>query len=81
MKDERLTPTKMEKPPASEAFLFASVMAVAWACVTVALWALLAFAFGRSKSNERLLTVLVIGAVVVAFLCGHSFRQGWRSRR
>jgi len=56
-------------------------MAISWACVTIAAWAVLAVAFGRSKSNERLLTMLVIGAVVVAFLCTHSYRQGWKSKR
>jgi hypothetical protein len=78
---ELLTPTQTTQPPASDTFLFASVMAISWACVTIAAWAVLAVAFGRSKSNERLLTMLVIGAVVVAFLCTHSYRQGWKSKR
>ena len=81
MKHEPLAARKVEPPPASERFLFASVMAVAWAIVTTAAWALLAVGFGRSKSNERLLTMLVIGAVVVALLCAHAYRQGWNSRR
>ena len=74
-------PNKEETPPASYAYLFASVMAIAWACVTTAAWGVLALGFGRSKSNQRLLTMLVIGAVVVALLCAHAYRQGWRARR
>ena len=81
MNDGPLTTPKVQTPPASDAVLFASVMAVAWACVTTAAWAVLAVAFGRSKSNTLLLTMLIIGAVVVALLCGHAYRQGWRSRR
>lgn len=81
LKHEPLAARKVETPPASDRFLFASVMAVAWAFVTIAAWALLALGFGRSKSNERLLTMLVIGAVVVALLCAHAYRQGWNSRR
>ena len=81
MTDEPLPATKVKIPPASDTFLFASVMAVSWACVITLCWALLAVAFGRSRGNVRLMTMLVIGAVVVALLCGHSYRQGWRSRR
>ena len=80
MKDELLA-RKLETPPLSHTALFASVQAVAWAMVTTALWALLTLGFGRSKSNGRLLTMLVMGAVVVAFLCSHAYRQGWKSRR
>ncbi len=81
MKLEPITASKSQPPARSDTFLFASVMAVAWAFVTTVAWALLALAFGRSKSNERLLTMLVIGAVVVAFLCVHSYRQGWKGKR
>ena len=56
-------------------------MAIAWGCVTVAVWAVLAFAFGRSRGNVRLMTMLIIGAVVVALLCGHAYNHGWKSRR
>ena len=81
MRDEHLTSTKPKKPPASETVLFASVLAVAWALVAVVFWGVLAVAFGNSRGNVRLLTMLVIGAIVVAFLCGHAHRQGWKSRR
>ncbi|MFZ0707876.1 MAG: hypothetical protein WAM71_19920 [Candidatus Korobacteraceae bacterium] len=81
MSDERRTAMKVKTPLASDTVLFASVMAVAWACVTTAAWALLALVFGRSRGNGRLLTMLIIGAVVAAFLCGHAYRQGWKSRR
>jgi len=79
--DELRAARKMETPPASHTVLFASVMAVSWAIVLTALWALLAVGFGRSKSNGRLLAMLLIGAVVVALLCGHAYRQGWRRRQ
>jgi hypothetical protein len=72
---------KQGMPPATDTFLFASVMAVAWACVTTVVWALLAVGFGRSKSNGRLLTMLLVGAVVVAILCRHAYHQGWKSKR
>lgn len=81
MKEESPTAAKVKPPAPSDTVLFASVMAVAWAIVTTVVWALLAIGFGRSKSNGRLLTMLITGAVVVAFLCGHAYRQGWRSRR
>ena len=81
MKDDLITARKVETPPLDQTVLFASVQAVAWAMVTTVLWAALTLGFGRSKSNGRLLTMLVMGAVVVAFLCGHAYRQGWRSRR
>ena len=81
MNDERLTTRKVETPAGSDTALFASVLAVAWAIVMTAAWALLAIAFGRSKSNLRLLAMLFIGAVTVAFLCGHAYRHGWRRRR
>lgn len=69
------------KPPAGERFLFASVMAVLWVMVTYAFWVLLAIGFGESRGNVRLLTMLGIGAVVVVFLCGHAYGQGWKSKR
>jgi hypothetical protein len=81
MKDEPNVASKLQPPAQTETFLFASVMAVAWACVTTAGWAVLAVAFGRSKSNGRLLTMLLIGAIAVACLCNHAYRQGWRARR
>lgn len=80
MKEEQPIATKLRVPPASDTALFAAVMAVAWAFVIVALWALLALGFGRSKSDTRLITMLVCGAIVAALLCGHAYRQGWRSR-
>jgi drug/metabolite transporter (DMT)-like permease len=68
------------KPVAPHMYLAGSAMGVLWAIVATVLWAGLAVAFGRSKSNGRLLTMLVLGAVVVAFLCAHSYREGWKSR-
>ena len=81
MKEDLPAATKTQPPARSDTFLFGSVMAVAWAFVTTVAWAVLALAFGRSKSNERLLVMLAIGAVVVVFLCAHAYRQGWKSRR
>jgi fatty acid desaturase len=69
------------KPPATDTWLLASVMAVLWAIVTNVLWALLALGFGRSRGTPRLITMLIIGAVVVAFLCAHAYREGWKSSR
>jgi len=68
------------KPPATDTWLLASVMAVLWAIVTNILWALLTLGFGRSRGTPRLITMLIIGAVVVAFLCAHAYRQGWKNR-
>ena len=56
-------------------------MAIAWAIVFTAAWALLAVGFGRSRGNPRLISMLVIGAVMAALLCGHAYRHGWKSRR
>ena len=67
------------KPSATHKWLLASVMAVAWAIATVVLWMLLAFAFGRSKSDMRLIAMLVLGAVVVALLGAHAYSEGWKS--
>ena len=81
MKNESLpSPRADSKPTAPNMFLVGSVMGVLWGIVTIALWTGLAVAFGRSKSNERLLTMLVLGVVVVALLCAHSYREGWKSR-
>lgn len=57
------------KPSATHQWLVAAVMAVLWAIATTLLWALLALAFGRSKSDMRLISVLVVGAVLAAFFC------------
>jgi len=75
-----LTEKKM-RPPRADTWLHASVMAVFWGVITSALWALFALGFGRSRANTRLITMLVASAVVVAFLCAHSYREGWKNRR
>ena len=67
------------KPSATHKWLLASVMGVLWAIATTILWALLAVAFGRSKSDLRLLTVLVLGAVIAALLGAHAYSEGWKS--
>jgi hypothetical protein len=67
------------KPTAAHKWLLAAVIGVLWAIATTILWALLAVAFGRSKSDTRLLTVLIIGAIVAAMLCAHAYSQGWKS--
>jgi hypothetical protein len=67
-------------PPATETWLHACVMAVFWSIVTSALWVLLALGFGRSRGNTRLITMLIVSAGVVAFLCVHAYREGWKSR-
>ena len=64
------------KPPASDTWLLASVMAVLWAIVANLFWVLLAVGFGHSRGTPRLLTMLIISAMVVAFLCAHAYRQG-----
>lgn len=66
------------KPSAAHKWLVASVMAVLWAIATTILWALLAVAFGRSKSDARLITVLILGALVAALLGAHTYSEGWR---
>ena len=68
------------KRAAPHRFLVGAVMGVLWAIAATALWAGLAVAFGRSKSDGRLLTMLILGAVAVALLCAHSYREGWKSR-
>ncbi len=67
------------KPSGTHKWLLAWVIAVLWAIVTTILWALLALAFGRSKSDLRLITVLMMGAVVAALLCAHAYSEGWKS--
>jgi hypothetical protein len=54
-------------------------MAVVWAIVTTVLWAVLAVGLGRSKSDLRLLTMLVISGVAVALVCAHAYAEGWKS--
>jgi hypothetical protein len=67
------------KPSATHKWLLASVMAVLWAISTTILWALLALGFGRSKSDPRLITVLIIGAVIAALLGAHTYSEGWKA--
>jgi hypothetical protein len=67
------------KPSPAHKWLLASVIGVLWAIATTILWGLLAIAFGRSKSDMRLLTVLIIGAVIAAMLGAHGYSQGWKS--
>lgn len=67
------------KPSSAHKWLLASVIGVLWAIATTVLWGLLAIAFGRSKSDMRLLTVLIIGAVIAAMLGAHGYSQGWKS--
>jgi len=81
VKNELRTATNLQMPAASDTVLFASVMAVLWAFIATIVWTVLAVAFGRSRGNVRLVTMLVLGAVVVALLCGHAYRRGWKSRR
>lgn len=71
---------KVVTPPATGKWLVASVMAVVWGILASLAWALLAVGFGRSKSNERLITMLIICVVLVALLCAHAYRQGWKGR-
>lgn len=81
MKDESLSSARQDrKPVAANMFLAGAVMGVLWAIIATGLWAGLTVSFGRSKSNGRLLIMLVLGAVVVALLCAHSYREGWMSR-
>ena len=54
-------------------------MGVLWAIATAVLWPLLALAFGRSKSDLRLITVLILGAVIAALLAAHAYSEGWKS--
>ncbi len=72
---------KKKRPARADTWLHASVMAVFWAVITSAFWALFALGFGRSRGNTRLITMLIASAVVVALLCAHSYREGWKNRR
>jgi len=56
-------------------------MGVVWAIAIAILWALLTLAFGRSKSDLRLITVLVLGAVIAAVLSAHVYSEGWKAGR
>lgn len=76
----RIETKKEMKPSATHAWLVASVMAVLWAIITVISWVLLALGFGHSRGNLRLITMLIICAVVVALVCAHAYREGWKSR-
>ena len=67
------------KPSATHKWLLGALTGVLWACATAILWALLALAFGRSKSDLRLLTVLILGGVIVALLGAHAYSEGWKS--
>jgi hypothetical protein len=66
------------KPSAAHKWLLASLMGVLWASATAILWATLALAFGRSKSDLRLITVLILGGVIVALLGAHAYSEGWK---
>jgi drug/metabolite transporter (DMT)-like permease len=66
------------KPSASHKWLVAAVMGVVWAIATAILWALLAVAFGRSKSDSRLITVLIVGAVIAIVIGAHVYNEGWK---
>ena len=67
------------KPSPAHKWLLASVVGVLWAICTTILWALLAIGLGRSKSDMRLLTVLILGAIIAAMLGAHAYSQGWQS--
>jgi len=66
------------KPSATYKWLVASVMGVFWAIATTVLWAFLAVAFGRSKSDVRLITMLILGAVIATLLSAHTYTEGWK---
>ena len=66
------------KPPSTYKWLIASVMGVSWGIATTILWALLAVGFGRSKSNLRLITMLILGAVIATLLSAHAYSEGWK---
>jgi hypothetical protein len=72
--------SKVITAPATEKWLLASVMAVVWGILAALAWILLAVSFGRSKSDGRLIAMLIICAVLVALLCAHAYRQGWKGR-
>jgi len=66
------------KQSAAHKWLLASVMGILWAIATAVLWALLALAFGRSKSDLRLITMLILGAVIATLLGAHAYSEGWK---
>ncbi len=72
--------SKLSSAPSTEKWLVAAVLAVVWGIVASAAWALLAVGFGRSKSNERLITTLILCALLVALLCAYAYREGWKAR-
>jgi len=53
-------------------------MGVFWAIATTILWAFLAVAFGRSKSDLKLTTMLILGAVIAMVLSAHAYTEGWK---
>ncbi len=69
------------KPPFKTLWLLAAVMAVVWAIATNVLGSILLLAFGRGGSPVRYWGMLIIEAVVVAFLCAYSYREGWDDGR
>jgi len=66
------------KPSATHKWLVASVMGVVWAMAIAILWVLLALAFGRSKSDTRLITVLIVGAGIAILIGAHVYSEGWK---
>jgi hypothetical protein len=72
--------SKVMTPPATGKWLLAAVMAVVWGILASLVWILLAVGFGRSKSDVRLITMLIICAVLVALVCAHAYREGWKGR-
>lgn len=66
------------KLPVRDAWLFGSAMAVLWTLVIVICWVLLLLAFGRSSWQLRALIELILGALVVAVLSSHGYREGWK---
>lgn len=68
----------MTKPSATHKWLVASVMGVLWAIGTTIVWTLLAVAFGRSKSDQRLILVLILGGVIAVLLGAHAYSEGWK---
>jgi hypothetical protein len=72
--------SRVSTPPATGKWLVAAVMAVLWGILATAAWTLLAVGFGRSKSDERLITMLIICVVLVALVSAHAYREGWKGR-
>ena len=67
------------KPSATHKWLLAAVMAVVWGIAATILWALLTIGFGRSKSDTRLLTMLLLSGVITALLSAYAYTQGWKA--